>query len=450
VKRAILLFACFFATYGAFVQEPGVNESSRLALGLAIARHRTFAIEQVMSETPASTTCDWSSKDGHLYSNKAPGLSVLAAPLLALLEGAERTLSVDPCGSAAYTANAWGVNLVFNASLVALAAVVFGGVASSLARSDVHESASVALGLGTLLFPYATAFYSHAGSAALLFLSFAVARAELAGRARPLRLVGAGLLAGLAGASEYSVGIPAVLLAAYVLWVSRSWRAAAAFSAGGAPPLAGFMLYHWACFGSPFVTALAYTNPIMLNASGGLFGAPSTAALWGVTFSPYRGLFVYCPVLLVAIAGLASLARRTGRAEAILVAVIFLYFLLLNACFTEWHAGASHGPRYMIASIPFVALGLAEALVRWRRLTLALVAVGAASSVAVAATSVSTTSREDRFPLRDLAFSPLLSGDYGPRACWRPGPHLLLLVVPAALWIAFARTITPTPERAVA
>jgi hypothetical protein len=449
VKRPILLFACFVATFGAFVQEPGVNENSRLAVTLALARHRTFAIEQVTSETPTCTTCDWSFKDGHFYSNKAPALSILAVPLVALLERAERALSVDPWGPAAYAVNAWAVNLIFNASLAALAAVVFGDVVSSLARSDVHVSASVALGLGTLLFPYSTTFYAHAGSAALLFLSFAVARAELAGRARPLRFAAAGFLAGLAGASEYTLGVPAVLLAAWVLWVSRSWRAAAAFSAGGAPLLAGFMLYHWACFGSPFVTALAYSNPRLLNESGGFFGGPSTAALWGLTFSPYRGLFVYCPVLLVAFAGLASLARR-ARAESVLAVVIFLYFLLVNACYTEWPAGAAHGPRYMIPSIPFVALGLAEALVRWRRLTLALVAVGAVSSVAVAATAVSTTNRECWFPLRDLAFSALIFGDGASPPYWWAGPHLGLLVVPAALWLAFAWTNTPAAERVVA
>jgi hypothetical protein len=444
VKRANLLFACLLATYGAFFQEPGPNENARLTLAVSLARHGTFMIDRVLTEIPAAATGDWSFKDGHLYSNKAPALSIAAAPLVAVLERVERAFAIDPSSDAAYGVNAWAVNLVFNASLTALAVTVFGGVASSIAGRDIGTSAAVTLGLGTLLFPYATTFFSHAGAAGLLFLSFAVARAELGGpEPRPARVAAAGLVAGLAGASEYSLGVPAVLLAAHVLVVSRSWRAGLAFAAGGAPLLAGLMLYHWACFGSPFVTALAYSNPRFLNASGGLFGAPSTAALWGLTFSPFRGMFVYCPVLLIAFAGLASLAQRgdrAARAEVILAAVVFLYFLTLTSCFTTWAGGNAHGPRYLIGSIPFLSLGLAEPLVRWRRLTLTLVAAGAVSSVAIAATSVTIrTYPEPRFPIRDFALAALVFGDGGPRPYWWAGPHLALLAVPPPLWFLLAR-----------
>ena len=67
--------------------------------------------------------------------------------------------------------------------------------------------------------------------------------------------------------------------------------------------------------------------------------------------------------------------RRDRRREAAVCAVVASLFLVLNMGYWDRPYGGGPGPRFLAASVPFVALGLAFAFDRWPRLTLALAAV---------------------------------------------------------------------------
>ena len=60
--------------------------------------------------------------------------------------------------------------------------------------------------------------------------------------------------------------------------------------------------------------------------------------------------------------GLVALARRGARAEALLAGVLALAFLVYNAGYYLPFGGWTPGPRFLVVTIPFLALGVAAAL----------------------------------------------------------------------------------------
>jgi hypothetical protein len=103
----------------------------------------------------------------------------------------------------------------------------------------------------------------------------------------------------------------------------------------------------------------------------------------GLLAAPSRGLFVYSPVLLFALPGLArSLGRSAPSAERLMSLAGILVFGLY--CFTTtWWGGWVFGPRYMTDTLPFFALWLArtEPPRRGRTVAALLFAVAVAWSV---------------------------------------------------------------------
>ena len=69
------------------------------------------------------------------------------------------------------------------------------------------------------------------------------------------------------------------------------------------------------------------------------------------------------PVLIVALVGLALLARE-HTAEAAACAAIFVGFLLLSVGYFLPYGGVSPGPRFLVPAIPFLAVGLGPAFAR--------------------------------------------------------------------------------------
>jgi hypothetical protein len=99
---------------------------------------------------------------------------------------------------------------------------------------------------------------------------------------------------------------------------------------------------------------------------------PHLSALWGLTFSAFRGLFFRAPWLLLAIPGFIAW-WRSGRLRAewwtLLLAALTL--LLFYGSSAMWWGGFAAGPRYIVPLIPFLALPAAWMLSRlWDRLPL--------------------------------------------------------------------------------
>lgn len=365
-----LLFVTVALTGAYFYQGGGWNQNSRLDLTRAMVEQRTLRIDALHENTG-----DKALVRGAYYCDKAPGTSWLALPWYAAARALGRGLAARPLlvlGS--YAATVGAVVLPSAAAAVAVACL-----AGTLGLSAAWQAVlALAYAFGTLALPYATLFYGHQPAAALLVGAFAL----LPGSRRGWPLAG-GML-GTAVTVEYPALLVVGVLLLYALWRERRPGPLLGLAGGLLVPLVLLAAYHAAAFGSPW--ALPYDFSTQTHRHAGFFmglGAPRPEALWGILFSPYRGLFYSAPWLLLAVPGAWLLIRRREtRAEGLVCASVALLLLWLNASLVDWEGGSALGPRYLVPALPFLALSVAGVLPRLRFVSLAMIAVSVAFMLA--------------------------------------------------------------------
>ena len=413
------------------------NQNSRFDLTVAIVDHRTLAIDCCVENTG-----DYAFFDNHAYCDKAPGLSLLAVPAyllwkaIAALPPVARALQRATASRAfAATLNPIGTGLLpekigFAAALslatflvvsvpaAALAALLFFFLQTFSASSWQRVAVALSYALATPAFTYGGSFYAHQLVAALLFAAFVlVFQCPRGGIGRPRQLA-VGCLLGLAVAAEYPAVLIAGVLVSYGLWRHGGrWLAAGAVGAAG--PLVIVAAYHWLIFATPVPVAYRYSALWQQRHSIGFLSLtfPHWDALWGITFSRYRGLFLLSPVLLLSFPGLYALwRRRTHRAEVVVSVAAIVAFFAFNSSSAMWWGGFAIGPRYLVPVLPFLAWPLIGFVERpgqaWRRFVfagLALISWLSVWGMSWAGQHFPEDTR--RFPLREYAWPHLAVGD---------------------------------------
>jgi 4-amino-4-deoxy-L-arabinose transferase-like glycosyltransferase len=477
-KAALLLGLVIFLSFLYFYEGGGWNQNSRFDLLRAIVEQHALHIDSYQGNT--HDKAHW---DGHYYSDKAPGSVFLAVPFAAIARPALRTVGVDPeapGGVVAFSYIATAFAVALPAALAGIClfflALRFGASISGAAFG------TVALGLGTPFWAYASLFWAHALVGACLVFAFAAALklrdANSAGREFGWALA-VGLAAGWATVTEYpaapaSVGL--ALLALSQAWPQGSgarWRTVAGIGVGAAICLAILLAYLYTAFGSirPSYSYYDPTSFAFMQQQGYLgLTYPHPDRLLKLLFGCSRGIFLASPVLLAAPLGLYWLWKeKTNRAVALAVAGIAAYYFLFNASFYWWKSGQSFGPRYAGASIPLLCLGLSAAWTRanpvWRRVLAGL----AACSILIALMVISTSSQlsmQESCPLlhsvwpafwaghmalnRDSMLTAFEAGSSGDHGAFNLGqlmglrglasliPLLVMWAVAAGLWVRIA------------
>ena len=372
VRLASLLFAVTFVAYAYTFGGGGWNQNATLALVRSIVEEQSLSIDHYRAMTG-----DVSTAGGRTYSNKPPGAAFLCVPVYAALVLAERSMGMDIDSFKTATVNAYLCVLAVCALPGALipAMLFLYGRSRGIDSQRWLAAVCLAVAFGTPLFGYSTVLFIHVPSAALALGAFVA----LVALGAPLA---AGLLAGLSMSVNYLCAIPAAVVFALALLRAGGnsrLRSALRFAAGGALPLLGLAAYQWAAFGSFLHTPISHLDPqfVTPGASLGVFTMPHAGALWGITLSPYRGLFHSSPLLLLAVPGAVAMYRRGRRAELAAAGVIAGAFVLVNASFNGWWGGNAISARYLLPIVPFVALPLlyAGALVRKLFIPAALVSV---------------------------------------------------------------------------
>lgn len=338
----------------------GWNVMTRICLIRAIVHDGTFSIN--VSHERTGDKAEYPPGSGSYYSDKPVGAQLLGVigyclgfyvswPLL----GYARLISPLTVGAMAATWAASGLPTIVLGLLMLRLFVALG--------LDTRPAAFMvaAYALGTLAWPYATVYYGHQPAAAFGMIAFVAAFFALRARPPSLFLAGtAGLMAAWAAISEIPAAMVAVILFVYV--ARKGWKPAVAYLIGAIPPLALQLTYNWACFDSPFRFGYMYeVNPQFQNPSEWV-SYPRLGALWGITFSPDKGIFFLAPFLLFAVWGLVRLVRgRTWRAEGLVCTAVSAAYLLYNASHYMWQGGVCFGPRHLVPSLPFLAVGLVGA-----------------------------------------------------------------------------------------
>jgi hypothetical protein len=390
-------------TYAFFYQAGGWNQNVRLDLTRALVEQGSARIDAYADNTgdkacrgPEGRCTVARPGIDHYFSDKAPGVSWLAVPVWAGVW----SLRGDAGDASTLAVGSYLVTLFATAIPAALGVVALWLLLGALGLAEgPRVVVCLAYAFGSLAFPYATLLHGNQLAAALGLIGFALPvcwRDDAVGPG-----FGVSLAAGLCLGGAVVVEYPAVIVVAAVLAYAstRPWRARRrvllGLLVGGAIPAVALAAYHATVFGGVFTTGYSFsTQP---HRSSGAFmgiGWPKPEAIWGLSFSSFRGLFFTAPWLLLAFPGWTLLWRR-ARAETAVCIAIAVGFFWMNVSLLDWEGGWSPGPRYLVPSLPAWAIGAAGVLFafpeRWQRWRMPVCCVfGAAAITSVALMLVAT------------------------------------------------------------
>jgi hypothetical protein len=219
------------------------------------------------------------------------------------------------------------------------------------------RGAFIAAGLlaaGTLLWPYSKFGFNQPLAALFVVLA---ALALLRGVRREWSPGGtwAGVWTGLAMLTRHETGLLAVALAVYLFAAKRQRpdvgkRLAVRFG----------LAFLAAVFVWGTLNAVRFGDPLemgLLRDPTPAFGSPIAKGLAGLLFSPGASLFLYSPVVLLAVPALWRLWRE-DRPTAWLLGAPVVLMLLLYAQLGNWVGGRSYGGRYLVVVLPLCCAAL--------------------------------------------------------------------------------------------
>jgi len=398
----------------------------------------------------ATDTCN-----GHYYTDKSLGPSLVALPFYMVFKAAaalppiERFIqsgsglgnfgdTLNPEGEgirpeAVYQGMALTFITFFAMAIPSamLGMVVFLFAARFTSKDSYAFLLALAYGLGTIAFPYSNALYQHQMTAFGAFVGFFLLWRVIHENASLNWLWVVGILFGLATITEYPV-VP--FLGIIFIWAAIRMpnRLALYRVVLGAIPLGLiFAAYNYAAFQTPMPVGYEYSTNWQTEHQTGFLSltTPSIERLYGITFSPIRGLFLLSPWLLLAFPGFVWMWQKfkNQRGAAMVMAFVVIGFLIFNSSSIMWWGGFTVGPRYIIPMLPFMAV-LAAPAFNWlfertwgRILTLLLVAfsvfhVGALTIAGQGWPEVDgfpfeIAQMNATFPLTDHALPLLANGD---------------------------------------
>jgi hypothetical protein len=420
-RRLGLVAAVLFCAYAWFYQGGGWNQNSRFALTRALVEDASVRLDRTGRYEGRDVTGDRVQRGRHLFTDKAPGASIVAAPAVAV---ARLVLPGRGDGRPRLATLSWVATVAAAGVPTALAALLLLLVAEGLGASR-RAALVVALtyGLATPAWCQATLLFGHALSSACLWAAFAAAVALRSdGGARRDRALGwgVGLGAGWAVVTEFPAAVPAAIIAGYALWQAgtapRRWEVGGRLAAGALSCAAVLGAYDLVAFGSPF--ALGYGNVRgFAGMQQGVMGVtfPKPEVLFEILVGRYRGLLPLAPALALAPVGLWRLARDPAtRGAGVTAAAVAGWYVLFNSAYFYWDGGFSFGPRHMLPSLPFLALGLAPLWTSASRLARRALAVLTAAGFVACLVGVSVDAQPPesvRAPMSALLWPAFAAGN---------------------------------------
>ena len=416
---AAAVFAAMFLAYNANGREIGSYDSRPTALAIReLLVHGTLQLDAPVSATPEYATRWGFIKDrsGHYRSIYSPVPAMLAA---ALAWPAWRLGVFDvraPLGPP--------LAAKLTASICVALAVTFAYLTARRALSRrMALMVTIGLGLGTGYWSSASQTLWQSETALLgLALAVLTFSATSAGRGSGA-LTGAGLALALAARPQLAPAV-AVMLAGFA-WRHRLAAAYAAAIVVAAGAALVFVNLRW--FGNPMgALPLLTAANADIHATGATFTAGYDGYA-GLLVSPSRGILIFSPVVLVAVAGVRAALRGGARhAEFWCLAAAAAQFVLYGS-YSVWWGGHTFGPRYMTDVLPLLVPMAALALsTRHSRAWNGVAAAALAWSIAVAATGAfcypndawnTSPTDVDRDHARLWSIS-----DNQIRRCWKGGP----------------------------
>jgi Dolichyl-phosphate-mannose-protein mannosyltransferase len=327
------------------------HPTSLLQLSYALWAHHSVVLGKVGQFNP-ETVDDFSYK-GNYYSALAPGASVLSLPFVGL------GFTLD--GGFNLFGNAMLLSELFVSLCNAIAAYLVFKLASMYFTERTSAFVAFAYAFSTIGWPFATYFFESDVAAMFdvlaVYLAIRMARSGSSGLADA---VPCGAALGAALTIDYLDGILVPIVSIFLLYSFRKRLTGFAkgfvgFLGASAFGVALIALYNQAAFGDPFLTteqAYQHTSSLL-----GSFSYPLLSGLYLDLFSPLRGVFVYCPILILGALGFDFILRRRETAsEGLLLAACFVGILVPYAMWYNPVGGEAFGQRFLIPVIPFLLI----------------------------------------------------------------------------------------------
>lgn len=382
VPLLVLFLSVVASTAILYHPNTGWNVNTRLALVFAICDMGTLNIDDYHGPGLPTETGDKAFFEGHYYSDKIFGVSLLALPAYWVA----RSIAGE---SLSFAAGHWisklaAVSLPAGVSVVLFALLLIRlgtPPRRALVATFLLFYGSMWFGYSTIFFPYAAALACAMGA---LYLTFyppghrltglnCLAIGFLLGFALLCELTMAFLVAGIGmvwllrlGDQTGFLGMRAYAeMAGERTRIAHSALFAVVFWIGVLIPLSLFAGYCKVIFGKFSIPYQYEVSDLFREGMAqGVMGiqTPKLAPLWYLTIHPYRGILFWTPLLLLALAGCILSIQQYGKRRIVgwLGVYTAVAYLLFNAGYYMWWGGWSMGPRFLIPLIPVVGLGLGE------------------------------------------------------------------------------------------
>ncbi|NOZ00705.1 MAG: hypothetical protein GXP54_02295 [Deltaproteobacteria bacterium] len=431
------------------------NESARVYAALAIVQYGTLRLDPVFDRYfprwrsgSAPPNTDASMVDGHYVLDKAPGVTLVAVPVLAALDAC----GLDPGAPDAFAWVTWLLTLIISALPSAVLAVVLGRRLGRWGQPAFGWLVAVACVLATHWLAYGGLLFGHALAASLIGLGSLMTLGPIkAGRLdQRMQAFSGGLLLGYAVITEYPTA--AIVLAVGLALLADHERRNRLFWVvmGGLGPAIILLLWNTAAFGDPFQISYGFkTNTLQASIiAHGVFGigAPSLERLSALLFGAKRGLFFVAPWLFMGFVGTFAIVRnqRIALCWRVAVAATVIGFPVLISGFVDWTAGNSMGPRHLLPILPALAVATVSWLslddsprrVAWRGIVAGL-AVSSLLVCTVGAWVFPYFDPSVANPIFEVNLPILLDTGFG-RTSWDPTGGLLGFVLGLAVIVALA------------
>jgi len=296
-------------------------------------------------------------REGRSYSKYGLGQSGAAMPLY--VAGKALGEAIGFLGP--HYGSRWAVALVNPLMLAATSFLLFAFSRSLGFRKPAAYLVAFGYGFGSMAWPYVKTFYAEPSVAFFLLASAYFIHRGKSTRMQPRYLLGSGTALALAVLFRptSAIAIPALLVYLSTCYLSTpstcylsTPKSSLKRSLLWLAPLAAVSLFQL------LYNHIRFGHPLNFGYPEARWDTPFVLGLYGLLFSPGKGLFVYSPLLASAVVGLRGLWKR-DRGLSLLVSLLAVSFIVFYAPYRFWTGGWNWGPRFLLPIVPFLSLGCA-------------------------------------------------------------------------------------------
>jgi len=330
-----VLIVCFTEIY------PRIgNENTQYALTQAVVDDHSFIVDRFITPTME----DKAFNDGHYYSDKPPGCSLLMIPLYIFFRGL--------LGIYKEPLTQWLVIITSICLYSSISVVIYYHLLLLFGIKRRRVAHTFLYVFGTLCFCYSTIGVQEQFVTPLVLASFffALAYDDRKG------MFFSGLFAGLSFFTRYQTLVMVIWLIPFLFLDKQKRKNLLFFLIPFGLVASALLLYNKVCFSHPLI----FSTAKFATATGRLprsvqFWIPPVSDIKEMLISPWRGLFFFSPFLLYSLPGFFQIYKEDWKKGLLLAfsALSFFGFFFFNRL---WYGGSDYGFRYMTPGLPLFAM----------------------------------------------------------------------------------------------